>query len=266
MKIEQEFYEHKFTDSHPWKWYYYLFFPFHLGLYKSYWLQQNIKKGAKVLDIGCGGGREYFARHYIMTGVDISQYAVDNAKKVYQNALVGDIRQLPFADESFDFVMSMDLLGHIPIQDKDQTLAEIYRVLKPAGITIHYIETRRLNNDLEKKYPELYHENFIMKDGHFGMETPTETIQRFIRKFEIVKYKGHASTLSPIEDYCKRFDNEMKNTNHWIQTLTFISKLLEGHNYARFLVNCLLGIPARFLNSLAPLDNSSGVFVMARKK
>ena len=146
MISDIEFYKEKFIETHSWKWYYSIFLPIHVGMYKTYWIKRFLKPGDKVLDLGCGGGREYFSKRYKMYGLDISEIAAVNAKKLYVDAVASDVRKIPFADESFDVVMSMDLLGHIPLEDKDQVINEIKRVLKPGGITIHYIETERRNN------------------------------------------------------------------------------------------------------------------------
>lgn len=265
MQSEQDFYESKFTASHPWKWYHRFAFPIHLGLYKTYWLQRHMKKGVKVLDLGCGGGREYFAKHFQMTGVDISQTAAANAKNLYLDAVAADVRHLPFADQSFDGVMSLDLLGHIPRENKEQVISEIWRVLKPEGITAHYIETEQKTNILKQKYPELYDKNFILKDGHFGLETPSETIKRF-QAFHILKVEGHAGVIGPIEDYVKRFDNEMRGANFWIWLMTGISKSVHNHKYLKFVLNCMLGTLAKVINPFLPFDESGGIFLAAKKE
>lgn len=73
-------------------------------------------------------------------GFDISSYLVSRTKKNFaRSGLKGkfincDIRQIKFDDNSFDFVYSMGTIEHI--QDYDQALKEIYRVLKPGGIAI----------------------------------------------------------------------------------------------------------------------------------
>lgn len=260
-----EFYRQKFVTPHPWRWYHTFFLPIHVGLYKTYWIAKHIPVGWRVLDIGCGGGREYFAKKYEMYGVDISPVAVENAKRFYREVKLADVNQIPYEDNSFDCVMSMDLLGHIPINQKEQILSEIHRVLKPGGFSVHYIETDRIDNKLQLKFPELYSENFIIKDGHFGLETPSQTLLRFSRKFNILEYAGHAALLSPIEDYAKRFDNPMRHVNPWINFLTGVSKLVGNHTYIRFVINCLLGWPARILNRLVYLDHSSGIFIAAQK-
>ena len=265
MVNEKEFYREKFVTAHPWKWYYDFFLPFHLSMYKTYWIKRMLKPGAKVLDLGCGGGRAYFARKFEMYGLDISEPAVMNAKGLYKDAVVSDVRTMPFPDASFDFVMSMDLLGHIPLEDKNSVISEIKRVLKPGGSTIHYVETESSDNNIKENFPVLYYQSFILQDGHFGLELPTETVSRFARYFKIIKTQGHAAILSPIEDYAKRFSNEMSNASRRIRFLTTISQMIAGHTYMCFLVNCLLGIPARILNSLAPLDHSRGIFIAAQK-
>jgi hypothetical protein len=44
------------------------------------------------------------------------------------NAVVADVRQLPFADECFDAVVALDLLEHVPSVDRGRALAELRRV------------------------------------------------------------------------------------------------------------------------------------------
>jgi len=265
MINEKEFYKNKFTSPHSWRWYFCFFEPFHLGLYKLYWLKRSLKKGSKILDLGCGGGWEYLGKNYETTGVDISEEAVEQAKKIYPNALVADLKELPFPDNTFDSVISLDIFGHILKENKDQVLSEIKRVLKPNGITVHYIETTRENNDLQKMFPDLYYKYFILEDGHFGLETPKETINRFSRQFQIIKTEGHAAIFSPIDDFNKRFNNEMEKASLKIFILVKLARFLKNRPYLRFLANCCLGILAKITNPFADINNSSGLFISAKK-
>jgi len=104
------------------------------GLMKSW-------KDVKVLDVGCGGGYtcEFLARREAaITGTDISERSLEAAR---QHALQNGLRieyktctvdRLPFPDNSFDAVTCFDMLEHVV--DKEVTLSEILRVLKPEGL------------------------------------------------------------------------------------------------------------------------------------
>ena len=54
----------------------------------------------------------------------------------YDATFSGELTSLPFADASFDYVVSLDVLGHIEAEEKDAVLAEIKRVLRPGGVTL----------------------------------------------------------------------------------------------------------------------------------
>jgi len=98
-------------------------------------------KGKRCLDAGCGGGRYSVAMARQGTlevvGVDVSKQGIEDARKrsadipnlTFQQASVLD---LPFEDESFDFVLSSGVLHHTP--DPDKGLDEVTRVLKSGGL------------------------------------------------------------------------------------------------------------------------------------
>jgi SAM-dependent methyltransferase len=66
--------------------------------------------------------------------LDISTYATQNAlPEVRQKTIQADIRTLPFPTNSFDLLLCLDVLEHLPEIHVSQTLNEIYRVLKPKG-------------------------------------------------------------------------------------------------------------------------------------
>ncbi len=96
-------------------------------------------KDRKVLEIGCGRGG--FSKYLLECGAylvaaDFSDTAVEITKHLLQNAphcevVVADIQNLPFLDNSFDVVVSLETLEHVP--DPDKGLAELVRVTKPGG-------------------------------------------------------------------------------------------------------------------------------------
>lgn len=97
-------------------------------------------KGKKVLDIACGTGvlTEQFVRMGAdVTAIDLTPKAVELTKKrlalygLTAEVLEADAQQLPFADNTFDFVCAWGCLMHMP--KTEQAISEIYRVLKPGG-------------------------------------------------------------------------------------------------------------------------------------
>ncbi|PSN20513.1 3-demethylubiquinone-9 3-O-methyltransferase [filamentous cyanobacterium CCP5] len=97
--------------------------------------------GLKVLDVGCGGGYtcEFLARRgAIVTGIDQSADCIKAAQAhSLQSGLTiayhdGYAECLPFAADSFDGVVCVDVLEHVA--NPAQTVAEISRVLKPGGL------------------------------------------------------------------------------------------------------------------------------------
>lgn len=98
-----------------------------------------LKKGAKILEIGCGSGRDsiFLAKKgFDVVGIDISAEAIKKAKaksKGYSNLSLirGRAEHLPFKTSSFDAVYSIWTLQFCPLK---QAAKEIYRVLKKGGI------------------------------------------------------------------------------------------------------------------------------------
>lgn len=92
----------------------------------------------KILDVGCGTGDlgRYSPWPDIeIHGVDIDSGAVDQAS-AYERAICLDIAvsPLPYEDESFEAILARDVLEHL--LDPSRALAEVRRVLKPAGILV----------------------------------------------------------------------------------------------------------------------------------
>jgi ubiquinone/menaquinone biosynthesis C-methylase UbiE len=88
----------------------------------------------RVLDVGCAKG---FMLHDLQTlipglqiaGVDVSGYAIEHAMESVRDQLqVADARELPFADASFDVVISINTIHNLERDDCAQALREIERV------------------------------------------------------------------------------------------------------------------------------------------
>ena len=100
----------------------------------------GVKPGERVLDVGCGTGvvavtAARAGAH--VTGLDLTPVLLERAKEnasiagVEVGFIEGDAEHLPFADTSFDVVLSQ--LGHMFAPQPDIALAEMLRVLRPGG-------------------------------------------------------------------------------------------------------------------------------------
>ena len=94
----------------------------------------GLKAGDRILDIGCG--KAFLLYEFTqavpgvqVTGLDISAYALANAKAEVRPFLhQGNAVSLPFADDSFDFVLSILTLHNLQCFDLDRALKEMQRV------------------------------------------------------------------------------------------------------------------------------------------
>jgi len=91
-------------------------------------------KEFRVLDLGCGNGVSTAnIEGSVVVGMDLSTNQMVRAKKRFKNTnyVVGDATKIPFRDNTFDLVVSINLLHHI--KDSGKVLKEIHRVLKKGG-------------------------------------------------------------------------------------------------------------------------------------
>ena len=108
----------------------------------------GLTAGSSVLDVGCGKG---FMLHDLallipgisVKGVDISQYAIDNAIQDMRPYLqVADAKALPFPDKSSDVVISINTIHNLGREGCGQALREIERVSRMgAFITVDAYRT-----------------------------------------------------------------------------------------------------------------------------
>src|SRR5215212_2231630 len=101
---------------------------FNIGFARTMWVYDNVRRGASVLDIGCGEGMVALLKRkgVYLAGVDFSPELVGLARRNgYDTACVAQLTDLPFASGSFDYVVSLDVMGHVALDEKDPLLAEI---------------------------------------------------------------------------------------------------------------------------------------------
>jgi SAM-dependent methyltransferase len=146
-----------------------------------WYVRRYVPSGSRLLELGCGGGVRYFARHARATGIDLSYGAVQRLDPGYELALQASALDLPIASGSYDAVVSAYFWEHIGPEDRPRLLSEVARVLKPGGRVVFLFDAASQNPLYRwlRKDPVKFREDFIENDHHYGLETATENFKRF---------------------------------------------------------------------------------------
>jgi phosphatidylethanolamine/phosphatidyl-N-methylethanolamine N-methyltransferase len=141
----------------------------------------SVLSGERVLEVGVGTGLSlpYYPRDCRVTGVDISEEMLDQARE--RAAELGrdvdlrlmDARSLAFPDESFDHVLAPYVISVVP--EPDRVMAEIRRVCAPHGtVTVvnHFASPSTPLRQLERVLSPL--SQWI----GFRLDLPVETVTR----------------------------------------------------------------------------------------
>ncbi|KAJ2740089.1 Delta(24)-sterol C-methyltransferase [Coemansia sp. BCRC 34301] len=167
----------------------------------------QIRKGMKVLDVGCGVGGP--ARECIrftgahVTGLNNNDYQIQRAniyaakykQQDYSTFAKGDFMDMPFADNSFDAVYAIEATCHAPVLKG--VYSQMYRVLKPGGyfaiyewcLTDKFDET----NELHKKLIlDIEHGDGIPK--LFGTDVALQAAKDAGFEIEIASDLAHETT------------------------------------------------------------------------
>ncbi len=112
----------------------------------------KLSNDSKILDIGCGKGYLLYEISKLLPnaeicGLDISDYAIANSKKEIKKYLLkGNANNLPFEDNYFDLVISINTLHCLHSFDLEKALTEMERV----GNFNKYLCVESFRNEEEK--------------------------------------------------------------------------------------------------------------------
>jgi ubiquinone/menaquinone biosynthesis C-methylase UbiE len=126
-------------------------------------------RGSKVIDAGCGGGRDTYnllRAQLNVIGVDFAPKIIEQAKKSYPDAedhfMEMDVTNLTFPGESYDGIWCRAVLLHLPPDNARQALNSFYRVLKPDGqLFLRTMNTRRREQYEAKERFNIEEDNIV---------------------------------------------------------------------------------------------------------
>lgn len=222
---------------------------------KTLALAVDYQKSVHMLDVGCGlGGYVVAARKlgYEACGLDADDAYVQIAQlRARLHGMPADIfthafaESLPFPNEQFDLVHSHDMLEHC--QNPEQSLREMYRVLKPGGLVLMTFINRYAFQDphyhlpginwlprklgawiartVTKKNNSVQHDNQELDAMHYF--TPWQAAALVLR----VGYSGYTNMRRIILREKVRTWGAQHNVSIPEQAITFFTFFAAGYDY-----------------------------------
>lgn len=185
----------------------------------------KINAGTKLLDLGTGTGYLAFpiaqsCPEAEVTGLDIVEKALERNREKAESQGLKNLHfvsygglEFPFAEETFDIVLSRYALHHFPAVNA--AFREVGRVLKPGGI--FFLADPAPNDEDSKRFVDAYMQ--MKKDGHIQFYTKKEwralgksagfdLIDGFETK---IRFPRKRRTALEFDDIVKQFDQQVIN-------------------------------------------------------
>ena len=116
---------------------------------------KSITKNSKILDIGCGNGRNMMYDGFNFNGIDISEEFVKICINRGLNVKKGTMTSLPFEDNTFDVILSIAAYHHLKTEEERiKALHEMSRVLRPGGLVLLYVWSKKQPPETRRVFPD----------------------------------------------------------------------------------------------------------------
>lgn len=138
-----------------------------------------LDRGARVLDLGCGAGvpvAAYLSERFGVVGLDISRHQLSLARGNVRGGtfLLADMCSLPFEPESFDAIVALYSIIHVPRGEHEALVGRLHDVLRPGGRLLATMG----NGDWEGRETNWLGLGAEMYWSHHGADTNLELMER----------------------------------------------------------------------------------------
>lgn len=232
--MERHEYEVMFSQEEDYWWY--------LGLrdivfrYLNPFIGRN--KSAMILDAGAGTGKLLeMCKDYRAWGLEFSEHAFPFLKlRGLRNVVRSSICSIPFKDQAFHCVVSLDVLYHAGVENDADALVEIHRVLKSDGLLILNLpafEFLRSRHDLAVHTRRRYQtEELRRKLEKAGFCVERITYRNTIL-FPIVALVRFIKKMIPKQDTGQGIKSDLYRLPLWINKLLYQILILENKRLLR---------------------------------
>ena len=249
--------------------------PFSLSAKRDRFFLKSIRHlppRSKILDLGCGSGRAYFAQNgNQVVGVDLCQPLLDQACAFYSKCVLQDIFEFLRDDPGiYDCVVSSDVIGHIPFELHPKLYQEIARHLRPGGVTAHFVEVEHhsfWSNLGLALSPELFQQEFVHRVGHIALRPIKEHVDHLANAgLKVVDLRVMASHIVECGMVHAMFWPAYAPVAPvWLQLATRFDRMLSQNMFVKEAVNLVLNPLEAVNTALQRRENTTAMMVCAQK-
>lgn len=164
------------------------------------WLDDSMPalRGGRVLDAGCGAGPYVPAtrpRAGELVTLDIAHGRLCSFE--HDQRIAGDVQALPFPDGTFDAVMAMHMLYHVP--DIPAGVAELRRVLRDGGVLYALTNSERAQHELLDLVAACGGDAASFGDARFSNESGGALLRTAFEDVTLVEDRSHRLVVTDAE-------------------------------------------------------------------
>ncbi len=207
--------------------------------------KKYLQEGSRILEGGCGRGQYVYALQkwgYDSQGLDFAPKTVKKIQELFPELKVtlGDVRSLPFEDNSFDGYWSFGVIEHF-YEGFGQIAGEMARVVRPNGfvfVTFPYFSPLRKMKSKFSLYP-LFDENNFEKERFYQFALNTTAVKQEFQQYGLTLtqtmpldgikgLKDEVTWLRPVLQYI--YNSKLFPMKVLRQAINILFQRLSGHS------------------------------------